>query len=138
MAEYIDTRDLAKRLDEFNSTLSIIDEIKLDISLSDDPDEIKDLEYELNNIKEESLEDKDEYDELELLSREIPEWEDGNTLIPVDEWVEYVKEMLEDCGEIPSDISWYIAINWEETADNISSDYSTIDYNGNEYYFRNY
>lgn len=51
-------------------------------------------------------------------------------------FLHYVREMLEDCGEIPRDIPYYIAIDWELTAENILVDYSQIDIDGVTYYYR--
>lgn len=85
--------------------------------------------------------EESEKEELALLKEfedeNIPEWNDGAILIDSDYWVEYVKELLEDVGDIPRDLPHYIAINWDKTADNISQDYSIITVNGNDWYYRN-
>ena len=49
---------------------------------------------------------------------------------------DYARDMLEDCGEIPRDIPYYIAIDWEATAENILVDYSYIDIQDATYYYR--
>ena len=53
-----------------------------------------------------------------------------------DNWVEYVREMLEDGGDIPKDLPSYIAIDWQDTADNIAVDYTQIELDGTTYYVR--
>lgn len=64
------------------------------------------------------------------------DWEYGETLIRYSYWENYVQGMLEDCGEIPKDLPWYICIDWETTADNISQDYSIVEFDGVDYYIR--
>lgn len=106
-SKVIDTRDLVKRLRYLE-----YDDIKLD------NDELKELE------------------ELRIMESEISEWTNGETLINVDYWVEYVRKMLIDCGYLPKDLPSFIEINWEKTADNIKIDYSECNYNGKVYYYR--
>ena len=46
---------------------------------------------------------------------------------------DFVQQLLEDCGSLPSDLPSYIHIDWERTARDIMSDYT--EYDG--FYFRN-
>ena len=46
---------------------------------------------------------------------------------------EFVRELLESCGDIPKDLPAYIHIDWEATARDIMMDYTEQ----NGYYFRN-
>lgn len=46
---------------------------------------------------------------------------------------EFVQQLLEDCGDIPSNLPSYIHIDWERTAYDVMMDYSTSD----NHYFRN-
>ena len=51
------------------------------------------------------------------------------------EWAsdeEFVQELVEDCGDIPKDLPFYIHIDWEGTARDIMMDYFTIE----NHYFR--
>lgn len=48
--------------------------------------------------------------------------------------VDFVQELLEACGDLPSDLPHYVVIDWESTARNIMYDYSSA----NGYYFGNY
>jgi hypothetical protein len=78
------------------------------------------------------------YKELLEAKEEIPEFEDGNTLIRTGKaWVDYVKDLLEDVGDLPKNLPHYIEIDWEKTADNIAVDYSEITLDGNIYLYRN-
>lgn len=98
---------------------------------------LEDLEYQLE--KGETL-SSDEITELAVLRRmenEIPEWRDGTTLIPENDWVDYVEELVKDCEGLPKNFPDYVVINWNETARNISADYAEIEYQGVNYYYRN-
>ena len=58
------------------------------------------------------------------------------TLIEDAYFVEYVQDMLADCGELPRELPHYIAIDWRTTARNIQTDYSSVDVNGLTYWYR--
>lgn len=114
MDETIDSRDIIERIEE----LTLIN-----------PDDI-------------SREDAEELTILKELAAEgesySSDWQHGETLIRDTYFVDYVRQMLEDCGEIPRGLPWYISINWEETAENIQqqNDYTELDFDGATYYIR--
>lgn len=58
------------------------------------------------------------------------------TLIEDAYFVEYVQDLLADCGELPCDLPHYIAIDWRTTARNIRTDYSSVDVDGLTYWYR--
>lgn len=58
------------------------------------------------------------------------------TLIRDSYFTEYAEELIKDCEGLPRDIPSYIEIDWEATADNIKVDYSTVDIDGTEYFYR--
>lgn len=64
------------------------------------------------------------------------DWHHGVTLIRDDYFTEYTRELLEDCGEIPRDLPHYVAIDWHKTAENVSVDYSSVDFDGVTYWLR--
>lgn len=81
--------------------------------------------------------EKAELDELEAIRDEVgDEWKDGVRFIPEDDFTDYCKELLEDIGDLPKDLPWYIVINWEDTADNLKADYSEVEYQGTTYLYR--
>jgi|TARA_Y100000310_G_scaffold257406_1_gene265458 hypothetical protein len=45
---------------------------------------------------------------------------------------EFTQELLESCGDVPSDMPWYVEIDWSKTAEHIMADYE--EHNG--YYWR--
>ena len=67
------------------------------------------------------------------------EWE-GNwypvTLIHESHFVDAMRELCEDIGDVPGGFPAYIAIDWEKTADNLRVDYSSVTYDGQEFWYR--
>lgn len=82
----------------------------------------------------------DELKALESLAEEAEgyadDWKYGATLVRDSYWAEYVEEMLKDCGDLPKDIPSYIVIDWEATADNIRADYTSVSFDGIDYWVR--
>ena len=58
------------------------------------------------------------------------------TLIRESYFVDYVQELLEDCGTIPKDLPHYVHIDWESTARDIRTDYSGAEFHGVTYWYR--
>lgn len=140
MSMVIDTRDLQDRIDELESQIEDIgaEITDLEEQLQDeDEDDIGEIKEQIEQLDFDRDDLKVELEELNYLKSEIPEWYDGNALIHEDYWVEYVQDLLEDCGDIPSDLPWYIVVDWVSTAENIAVDYSTIEYDGSTCYYRN-
>jgi len=59
-----------------------------------------------------------------------------STLIDEVYFTYYAREMLEDCGTIPSDFPSWVEIDWEATARNIQADYTSVEINGRTYWYR--
>lgn len=113
--DYVDSRDVIEYIAELESELTD------DENLSEE--DRAEYNEELKNLKKFAEEGADYY----------PDWEYGVSLIPESEFVEYTEELLKDCGDLPSEVPWYIAIDWEKTAENIKVDYTEIEYNGTTY-----
>ena len=56
------------------------------------------------------------------------------TLIRDSYFIDYARELLEDCGDIPRNLPHYIAIDWKKTAINIRQDYSHISLDATYWY----
>ena len=106
--DVIDSRDIIKRIEELES----------------DPQE--DAAEELATLKAFA-------DECKLYSSD---WEYGETLIHRSYFEQYVEEMLQDCGDFPRNLPHYLYIDWEKTARCIEQDYTTVDFDGEEYLIR--
>ncbi len=128
MRYLLDSRELVERRDSLLEEKGVAD-------LDEANTEVLDAVGKLNGFTEEQ---QNELDELEAVISEIGEdnAEDGVTLIPESEFVEYAEELLKDCGELPRDIPHYIVIDWEATADNIKQDYSTLSFERVTYLYR--
>ena len=98
---------------------------------------------ELQAMKDSMQQDVDEGKELDMLrefaaeaSQYSSDWEYGETLIHADYFTEYCMIILKDCGDLPTNIPWYIVIDEEATAENLKSDYVELELDGQTYYMR--
>ena len=154
---YLDTRDLQEQIDNLESEIESVEEYieEAESELEDlaeelaeveesqflpqpEQPEIDEIRIKLQEYKEQLQDLRDELQPLlDLKAEDIPEWDDGATLIPESDWEEYVEDLVKDCGYISNDVPWWIVIDWAATADNVAADYSTVDYDGDTYYYRN-
>jgi antirestriction protein len=59
------------------------------------------------------------------------------TLIPERDFEEYAQELADDCGMIPDNLSWPLTcIDWERAARELAYDYSSVSFDGTDYYIR--
>jgi hypothetical protein len=58
------------------------------------------------------------------------------TLIRGRYFTDYVRELLEDCGDVPRNLPHYIAIDWETTARNVRTDYTPVLIESVAYWYR--
>lgn len=149
MDEVIDSRDIIERIEELQQEkqdlIDAVEDAKEAYEYHDSEDTKSTPEWDDLVKAERALvlwEDSPDAEELAILEELAKEcqycsdWEHGATLVRDTYFTAYAKEMLEDCGDLPRDLPWYVAIDWEETADNIKQDYSEVDYDGATYYIR--
>lgn len=69
---------------------------------------------------------------------ELQEQADNEScMIPDDEFEDYARELAEDIGAISKDTAWpYNCIDWEQAADELRSDYTSITVDGTDYLYR--
>lgn len=138
MSIIIDTRDLIERRDELKQ--NILDSfLEIFPQYEDQTEEYEDIlfdEEEIQSWKEDWEDEIKEIEEINNIEDECREFDFGETLIREDEWEDYVKDLLEDCGYIPKDFPSWIEIDWDATANNVKQDYSEVEYQGDTYYFR--
>lgn len=106
----------------------------------------RDLEEELNELLE-AKENKEEYDKdrlraLENLKSECEGygWEYGIIFIPEYEWEDYCREFAEDVGYLgtmrDNENPLQYCIDWEQWAETMSQDYSIVNFEDEDYYYR--
>ena len=139
---YLDTRDLQEQIDNLESEIEDLNEyledLDKDLGMCGPDFELLTVQDEIEKGKEQLQDLRDELQPLlDLKDEGIPDWNYGATLIPESDWEEYVEDLVKDCGYISNDVPWWIVIDWAATADNIAADYSTVDYDGDTYYYRN-
>lgn len=86
--------------------------------------------------------DKEQGKELDVLralaneaSQYSSDWEYGETLIHRDYFEEYMDEMVEDCYDLPKDLPYWMSIKLDYVV--LEQDYTSVDFDGQEYLIRN-
>lgn len=74
--------------------------------------------------------------ELAKQSESVYGWDDGVTLINESYWLEYAKDQAEDINGIDINEWPFDHINWDEAADALKVDYTTIEWDGETFYVR--
>ena len=85
--------------------------------------------------------DHDEYRALKELAEEAegyaPDWTFGEALIRDSYFEDYARELAEDIGAIKGDESWPLSfIDWERAADALKQDYTSVTFDGVDYWIR--
>lgn len=113
--DILNTKDLAARLEELEQSLAGLT-----------PDQLNDV-----------CEDVNELNELKAVRDTIGnDWLIGIELVNEDHYFEsYVRDQEENNGTLDN-IPSYIVIDWEQTAENIKSDYSVVDLMGATFYYQ--
>ena len=136
MVNYIDKRDLAERREALKQEIldSFLENFPHYEEMTESFEDIRFEEEEIESWKEYFEDELKEIEEIDDVENELgSEFEYGVTLVDVDDWEEYVEELLEDIGYIPKDFPSWIEIDWEATANNVKVDYTEVTYQGNSY-----
>lgn len=101
---------------------------------------IEDLEA-LDECEELDDDDKQELETLKALAKEAsgyaPDWAYGEVLIRYSYFKEYAQELAEDCGMVNDEANWpNNHIDWESAAEELKIDYTSVDFDGVEYWIR--
>ena len=114
--DVIDSRDIIARIEYLEECVVEYGAGNLDLS------EIE----ELNNLKRLASE----------CENDASDWQYGATLIRDSYFRDYAREMIEDCGDIPKELPYWIEIDWDATARNIRVDYTPVEFDGVTYWCR--
>jgi hypothetical protein len=116
---------------EINYSKNLLNTDDLDVRLDE-------LEESLEGFNAEELKDAEEdvfeLKELKGVRDQLgSEWFEGIHLIKESDWVNYVREQEE---HIVNSLPSYVIIDWEETAKNVSTEYSTVELMGETFYYQ--
>lgn len=139
----IDTRDLLKRLNELQDLKSNLEAAReereqIGGETSSTQEQIDEADEAVQAAEAEfSFDDEEELKELETLESEISDFRYGETMIPEGDFTNYAMQLAEDIGAIPSDAQWpCTCIDWEQAAEELAQDYTTVTYQGEDYLVR--
>ena len=137
---YLDSRDLIEKREELqNQILNSFNETFPQYE-TDDFENILFEEEEVQSWKEDWLDEIVEITDIEKLEDEVSssEWGYGITFISEDEFEDYCKQFVEDCGYLSKELPFFISsnIDWVGVADDLRVDYLEVEYQGVTYLFR--
>jgi len=152
--DIIDSRALYLRKDELEMMKSAVDaaqeeyeDAQGELALMNPEDESIDEARErvataLQDLKdaqdEFSLPEQQELDMLTNLENEIDDFMHGVSLIADDYFETYAQEYAHDVCEMPGrgSLRWpFTCIDWKQAAEELKSDFSSVEIEGNTYYF---
>lgn len=135
----LDTRELIETREELKQQVldSFLENFPHYEEMTESFEDILFGEEEIESWGEDWLDEIDQIFCIDEIEDEIgSEFDFGVTLIPEDDFTDYVTDLLEELGYISKDFPSWIEIDWEETADNVRQDYSEIEYEGKTYLYR--
>ena len=150
----IDSRDIIARhdelMDEYTFLIDTLKDLELELSqlvkVNGDPSDINKLESACA-VASEELNDYDE-EELKILQEVVDEcdgrsdWSRGEQLIHESYFVNYIKNQIEECYEVPKELTsgkwpWsHMTIDYESAAEEALADYYEITVEGEIYYIQ--
>lgn len=137
--DILDTRDLIETREELKQEVldSFLETFPHYEEMTESFEDILFEEEEIESWGEDWLDEIDQIFCIDEIEDEIgSEFDFGVTLIPEDDFTDYVIDLLEEIGYISKDFPSWIEIDWEATAENVKQDYSEIEYEGRNYLFR--
>ena len=152
--DVIDSRDVIARIDELESERQdLVDEVDSAVqTVADASDDTSALSEEEVEEAREALDkandalsewDADNAEELATLTAlaeeggSSPDWPHGETLIRYSYFKESAQQLAEDIGAINPNASWpNDCIDWDEATRQLKFDYSSVDFDGVEYWIR--
>ena len=125
MDDVIDSRDIIERIAELEEEREALDDGEHAEALAewDEGDEGQELRA-LKALAEEA----EDYS---------PDWKYGEALIRDSYFREYAEQLAEDIGAVDRNASWPCnCIDWDEAARQLKQDYTSVDFDGVEYWVR--
>lgn len=137
-SDVIDSRDVIARLDELEEHLVAVHEEE-----TGQGGNSRDFEGWLQEAKWRP--DVEEYLELRSLEAEAsssPDWQYGEQLINEEYFTRYIKELIEDCYQMPEELhsgGWpwsHMTLDYEAAAEEAKHDYTEVAYFGQAFLIR--
>jgi hypothetical protein len=129
--DIIDSRDVIKRIEELESDRQAL------------VDALEGVQTEEDKLALEEWDNGDEAEELKALKALAEEasgsgdWGYGESLIRDSYFEQYAQELARDIGAIAVDVEWPLMhIDWEAAAAALKQDYTSVDFDGVEYWIR--
>ena len=141
----LDSRDLIERAEEL---LVEFENWKLNLTDDEKADMVENFGYEsFSNFEHEELlewwqdvtSEGAEHKQIVELEQEInsSEWQHGLELIADSYFEEYAEQLADDIGAIDRNAIWPVnCIDWEKAARELQMDYSSVDFDGETYWYR--
>jgi hypothetical protein len=138
---YLDTRDLQTEREDLKQQIleSFLESFPHYEDMTDTFEDIRFEEEEIESWKEDWFTELEVIEAINDLENSVgSEWSYGVTLINEDDFEDYCKELIEEIGDLPSDLPSYISnnIDWSGVADDLRVDYAEVDFRGETYLFR--
>lgn len=142
--DIIDSRDVESRIDDLNDELKDgYKEYCGDVGEDESPLSfnawLAAQEDDSSHAIQTHSDEAEEYRLLNELRDDVghPEWTHGLTLINDDHFTEYAKQLADDIGAINRESRWpNTCIDWEQAAQELQMDYSSVDFDGTTYHYR--
>ena len=138
--DVLDVRDIIERFEELDKERELLAD-----AIPGEGDEDTDAEIKVEALKEWDEDNGDEWKTLKALLEELNgdggdhQWK-GDwypvTLIRDTYFVDAMRDLVQEIGDLPKNIPGYLAIDWEQTADNLRADYSSVEYDDVTYWYR--
>jgi hypothetical protein len=156
--DIIDSRDIIKRIEELESELDdareklsdAVESAQESLDAADEEekagceDDLKVAQAELQTFDDGAgsgySEEQAELKSLKDLADQgegCADWSCGETLINESYFQDYAQQLAEDIGAMKDSDSWpYTCIDWEQAANELLQDYTSLDFNGTTFYIR--
>ncbi len=139
--DIIDSRDIIRRIRELESDMDTAhSEAMVEAGAEEDefPSLDEWLKQEADDYKRSNQAEAAELIALRALEEEAEaysaDWRHGATLIRDSYWAEYAQELVNETESLNAPD--YVVIDWEATAENLKADYTSVDFDGVEYWIR--
>lgn len=135
--DLIDSRDIIARIDELENDIVSFREDFDRAKEEGDEEAIEFAQRECDDFAEEYGEELEALKNLQEQCDRVSDWIYGETLIRYDYFEEYAQDLAEDIGVIDRNAVWPLdCIDWGKAADELKFDYTSVDFDGVEYWIR--